>query len=328
MPSPKLLIIAALGVAEITVATSLCQNITIPVTISAENTPLNFAPPLTNFDATNFLLNSLKAIRDGVQNPQTTTISGIYNLAATRCDPESGPSDVLQILTHGFGFDRSYWDFPFNDHNYSYVNFALDHGYSTLSWDRLGLGMSSHGDPINEIQIPLEVAALGALSRVARTGNLSSTGTSYGKIAHIGHSLGSAMIYALAATDPDMLDAIVLTGFSHFVAYQPVGLIGFHLVQANTIDGFTDYVPGYLAQKDTIAVQTDFFAPGSFDPEILDAAFLAQAPITVGELATAAYMGNATIYSKAPVLIATGGKNNLLKGNGFVKSYYYGSIGR
>jgi pimeloyl-ACP methyl ester carboxylesterase len=77
-------------------------------------------------------------------------------------------------LTHGIGFDRSYWDFPYHNYNYSYVYAAVDQaGYSTLSWDRLGTGQSSHGsDPINEIQASLEVAALYALTEKLRAGQI------------------------------------------------------------------------------------------------------------------------------------------------------------
>lgn len=44
----------------------------------------------------------------------------------------------------------SYWDLDYEDHSYSYVNTALDAGYSTLAIDRLGVGNSTHGDPLNE----------------------------------------------------------------------------------------------------------------------------------------------------------------------------------
>ena len=84
---------------------------------------------------------------------QYATVSGEYNIAATYCEPDSGPSSAIQILTHGIGFDRAYWDLPFNNYNYSYVNVAVDqYGYSTFTRDRLGIGMSDHGEPVNEIQ--------------------------------------------------------------------------------------------------------------------------------------------------------------------------------
>ena len=57
-------------------------------------------------------------------------VSGSYCIAATHCTPDSGPGKALQILTHGIGFDRSYWDFPaVHGRNYSYVNAALERAF-------------------------------------------------------------------------------------------------------------------------------------------------------------------------------------------------------
>ena len=84
-----------------------------------------------------------------------STITGTYELSVTHCSPDGCDSNILQIPTHGIGFDKSYWDLPFKNFNYSYVSVAVDqYGYSTLAWDRLGIGVSSHGDPLAEIQAP------------------------------------------------------------------------------------------------------------------------------------------------------------------------------
>ncbi|KAK9424451.1 putative Alpha/Beta hydrolase protein [Seiridium unicorne] len=266
MPSIKYLIAAFLAMAQITSAQRHCKNITIPVTISAENTPVNGPAPLTDVDVTNILLNSATAIRDQLQSTETVMVSGSYNLSATLCDPESGPSEVLQILTHGIGFDRRYWDFSFHNYNYSYVNFLLDHNRSTLAWDRLGFGSSSHGDPLREIELPLETAALQALTKLVRDGNYNFSGGGYEKIVHVGHSLGSGVTYTLHVINPDISDAIVSTGFSQFSDCQPAGLIGLHLVEANLRGRFAYYSPGYLIQGDLLALQTDVFAPGDVRP--------------------------------------------------------------
>ncbi|KAK9791521.1 putative Alpha/Beta hydrolase protein [Seiridium cardinale] len=276
MPSIKYLTAAFLGMAGKSSAQRRCKNITIPVTVSAK-IPL------------------VKAIRDQLQSTETVTVSGSYSLSATLCDPESGPSEVLQILTYGIGFDRRYWDFPFHNYNYSYGSFALDHNYSTLAWDRLGF-------------------ALQALTNLVHHGNYSSSGGGYEEIVHVGHCLGSCVTYALHVIDPDISDAIILTGFSQFSDYQPAGLIGLHLVEANLRDRFAYYPPvkmdeGYLIQGDLVALQTDFFTFGTFDPDISEPAYAAVEPVTVGELASAAYMAFANVTSAAPVLIVTGGEH-------------------
>jgi pimeloyl-ACP methyl ester carboxylesterase len=219
------------------------------------------------------------------------TQTGDYKLAATYCEPDNGKSDTLQILTHGIGFDRHYWDFPYNNYNYSYVEQAVDqHGYSTLAWDRLGIGMSSRGDPINEIQVHLEVAALHALTMAARDGKLSSClGKKFKHIQHAGHSFGSVITYAATNMWPDMSEAIALTGFSqvgNFIAYFGLGG-NFAPVKEN--EGLKDKYPvGYLAPKSSIGVHINFFAPGDFDPEILPVAAMTGQPVSVGELLTVA----------------------------------------
>ena len=120
------------------------------------------------------------------------TVSGNYSIAATYCHPDSGPSNVVQVLTHGIGFDRSYWDLSFHNYNYSYVKTAVDeYGYSTFSWDRLGVGASSHGEPVNEIQALLEVDALRVLTNDLRNGTIPGVSHKFCKALHVGHSFGS-----------------------------------------------------------------------------------------------------------------------------------------
>lgn len=121
-------------------------------------------------------------------------VSGNYSIAAQYCTPDSGLVKGLQILTHGVGFDRSYWDLPINNYNYSYVAQALERGYSTFAYDRLGIGQSSHGEPLNEIQSTLEVAALRALTTGLRDLTLPGIVDSYSKIFHVGHSFGSIQV--------------------------------------------------------------------------------------------------------------------------------------
>ena len=82
---------------------------------------------------------------------------------------------------------NSYWDIPYNGFNYSYVDVAVDkYGYCTLAIDRLGIGLSSHGEPLNEIQAPLEIAALAELTMMLRKGSLSGVPKAFKKVVHVG----------------------------------------------------------------------------------------------------------------------------------------------
>ncbi|KAK8049570.1 hypothetical protein PG994_011300 [Apiospora phragmitis] len=159
----------------------------------------------TNIEATNFILNLAQPGRnltEAVLN-EYVTISGNYSIAATYCEPDCGPGKAVQVLTHGIAFDRSYWDFPVNSYNYSYVNRAIDRGYSAFFFDRLGLGQSSHGEPVNEIQSWLEVSALHALTTMLRENRISEIKAKFDKIVHVGHSFGSIQTYGLVAAYPD-----------------------------------------------------------------------------------------------------------------------------
>jgi pimeloyl-ACP methyl ester carboxylesterase len=230
------------------------------------------------------------------------------------------------VLTHGIGFDRrlaylllifgivslisnySYWDFPFANYNYSYVSQALESGYSTFAWDRLGIGHSSHGDPVNEIQLWLEISALHALTTLLKKGTLpAAEGIKFSKAVNVGHSFGSAQTYALTVMYPDVTDGVILTGFSLDGSFAAFFGLGSNFIQANTIPALKSYPMGYIAPSSTTGVQIDFFAPHQFDPKVLDASFSTGQPVTPGELLTLGGAGAQINSFKGPVLVITGG---------------------
>lgn len=241
---------------------------------------------------------------------QYHTVSGNYSLATTYCQPDSGPANVVQLLTHGIGFDRSYWDFSYNNYNYSYVSEAVDeYGYSTFSWDRLGIGMSQHGEPVNEIQALLEVDALRALTEMLRAGSIPGVIKSFNKVVHVGHSFGSEHTYALTAMYPTISDGIALTGFSQNGSFVPFFELGGNFIQANTVAALSAYPDGYLAAGDPSGVQTNFFSPGMFDAAVLALAYSTGEPVTVGELLTIGGETGSVNYFAGPTIIVTGARD-------------------
>lgn len=285
-----------------------CSNFTVSVQISARNGVFKMSPPPNNVEVTNFMLDL------GQQGHNLThallqdyaTVSGSYGLAATYCAPDSGDGKVLQILTHGIGFDRHYWDLPFDNFNYSYVEIAVDHyGYSTLAWDRLGIGASSHGEPVNEIQSFLTQAALTALTQIARSGSQSNTRVpSFAKVVHVGHSFGSILSYALARDNPSLTDGLILTGFAQNGSFLPFFEFGGNFISATDIS--SNYVKGYLATGNPSGFQTNFLAPGQFDPNILPFAFATSQPVTIGELLTVGSTSYGVNSFTGPVFVITG----------------------
>jgi pimeloyl-ACP methyl ester carboxylesterase len=289
-----------------------CENMTIPVSISARNGVFSVSVPQTNIDVTNFILDTTQQGGNYSQTVLTgyATVSSTYDLAATYCAPNAGAGKTIQILTHGIGFDRSYWDLPFNNYNYSYVETAVDlFGYSTLSWDRLGIGMSEHGDPLSVIQAPLEQAALQALTELVRSGSWTgnSSNITFDKVVHVGHSFGSELSYGLARDDPSLSDGLVLTGFSTNGSFVPYFALGGNFVSVTTVSSLSaEYVAGYLAAGDPSGVQTNFFAPGQFDPAVLTVAYTTGQPVTVGEFLTIGGEAAGVNHFTGPVLVITG----------------------
>ncbi|KAK7221231.1 hypothetical protein V2G26_009234 [Clonostachys chloroleuca] len=305
LQSAVLLVLAA---ASNVVSARWCRDLTIPVSLTSRNAVFDIEPLKTEIDVTNFYLelgkqggNLTEKLVKGYK-----TVSGIYTLAATYCVPDTGPGDVLQIMTHGVGFDRSYWDPPINDYKYSYVARAVDdHGYSTLTWDRLGVGKSSHGETINEIQIFLEIAALAELTR--KFVNCTLCEHSYKRVVHLGHSFGSAMTYGLVNQYPDISNGIVLTGFSQIPAYMGLFALGGNFVPVSSVPSLaSQYAVGYVAAGSKSAVHTNFFGPDDFDPAVLDWLYEHGQANTPGEILTVGATGGVANIFHGPSLVITG----------------------
>ncbi|KAI0137332.1 Alpha/Beta hydrolase protein [Xylariales sp. AK1849] len=313
-------ITALLELLASTVIARQCTDLNVTVAITSRNGKFYVEPPTDNTEVTNLALNLARPGHNYSQEVlvESITVSGTYSIAATYCEPDSGPGKALQVLTHGVGFDRSYWDFPFNNYNYSYVNAALTDDYSTFAYDRIGTAQSSTpGDPVNEIQSWLQISSLHALTLMLRAATLPGVSASYDKIFHVGHSFGSRQTYNLAATyaAENISDGIALTGFSQLAFLPPYNFLGStftfgaNYVQANGLPQFENYPDGYVAFGDVSALQTDFFAPGQFDPAILEAAAGAAQPVSVGELLTLTSPAAVNSTFGAPVLIVTGDRD-------------------
>lgn len=335
-----------------TAAARTCQNITIPVTISARNGVFGgVATPQTNLDATTFAQNSTRQGMNGTAGALTgyATVSGTYSISSTFCMPSnmtmgasntSGSNPTVQVLTHGIGFDRSYWDLPYNGYNYSYVKTAVDdYHYCTLSYDRLGIGNSSHGEPKNEIQTFLEVQALAAITNMLRNGTIPNVKHAFQKVVHVGHSFGSAQTYELVAMYPKISDGIVLTGFSMNSSFVGFFAAGADFQQANLNQplrfgsttqamalnsflnnyGLTDvlapvdvtalsplnYTNGYLTNSNANSNQYLFFYPNHFDTGLLYFSEQTKQPVTIGELLT---LGSVPMMNSfaGPVMVIDG----------------------
>lgn len=202
-----------------------------------------------------------------------------------------------------------YWNIPFNGYNYSYVNTATNAGYCTFSYDRLGIGNSSHAATpaatLNRLQSFLEVSALAEITRSFRNSSVPGINNTFSKVVHVGHSFGSAQTYALVNMYPTISDGIILTGFSMNASFVGLFAAGgnFQLANLNQPLRFSNisgtqiqalaniyamplldylapidvttlpppqtYVNGYIISSDAAANEYQFLYPGQFDPSLL-----------------------------------------------------------
>jgi pimeloyl-ACP methyl ester carboxylesterase len=127
------------------------------------------------------------------------------------------------------------------------------------------------------------------LTKIARDGGIVGLPRPE-KILHVGHSFGSELTTALAATNPDLSDGIVLTGETHVSDYIRlfVASSGFNLVNQNQPDRFpsSKYSNGFLTWPNKQANQYSFLHFPFFDPAVLEYAEATKYPFTLGEFIT------------------------------------------
>lgn len=282
------------------VAARHCQHLNLDVPLTATNAVFNLDVPSNNTEVTDLILNLTQAGANFVQDSQTGTnqISATYRVGATYCNPgdSADASKGIQVLSHGIGFDRTYWDFA----DYSYVDQALARGYSTFAYDRLGSGASRFSsltggdlDPLEELQSSLEVSLLSTITKSLRAGAFAQLrNASFARVLHVGHSLGSITIYGTVAADPEISDGIALTGFTPNGSYVPYFQFASDFVSAaGGSDSGSDsgYPDGYLTFATPSALHTNQFGPGGvFDTALLDPLFDQLQATGVGTILTLA----------------------------------------
>lgn len=140
-----------------------------------------------------------------------------------------------------------YWDVEVKPDEYSYVNAALNHGYSILTYDRLGTGNSTKADAYDIVQAGVEIEIVRGVTELARAGKLVSSSNvvqstcndtgalvNYvpSKVVHIGHSYGSFMTSGLLARYGNLSDGAILSEYSERAHYPDMVNIE---MMANTI---------------------------------------------------------------------------------------------
>ena len=288
----------------------ICVSGIVPVmATTSNNLKFNFSLPTDQSRVTEAFVefsisssNFVQSITSGTQ-----TISGTYDIGATLCIPtgDTLPSSV-QFLTHGLGFDRTYWDFT---PDYSYVDAAIESGHAAFFYDRLGVGLSCKPDPLNVVQAPLELEIANNLITMLRRGDLGHV--EFPTVVGVGHSFGSVITEAVTAAFPESLDAAILTGYSINATGEANFFSGLNPAIASNSQPyrFSGLGTGYLVSGSKISTQFGFFRAPGFDPTILSLADATKGSITFGELFSPGTIVAPAINFTGPVAVINGAED-------------------
>jgi alpha-beta hydrolase superfamily lysophospholipase len=226
--------------------------------------------------------------------PLTLTCSA-YTLPVAITDP--GPADqamwgqlcyrgsrapaTVQLLVHGVTYNHMYWDFPYGDGYYSYVDAVTAAGYATFDIDRIGDGNSSH-PPSSELDLTAGAVALHDVVTALRTGAVD--GRSFQHVIMVGHSIGSVEAWIEAARYHDV-DAVIITGALHALSPNVPALADNDLYPAADDPKFADsgLDPGYLTTRPGTR-EALFYDPATANPAVVALDEADKDTSTIGEL--------------------------------------------
>ena len=198
---------------------------------------------------------------------------------ATLCTPDTAnPATApVQVLVAGGTYGSAYWS-GLGITQYSYTAAANAAGTITLALDRIGTGRSSK--PLSAlVTTDVQASAIHQVIGKLRTGALD--GVRHGRVALVGHSLGSMTAVIEAATYRDV-DAVILTGYTHKISMADTlaGVITqMHpaILEGRTLD------PGYLTTVPGIR-PAQFYSAADRNPALMAAEERSKDIFSIAEL--------------------------------------------
>ncbi|UZJ52421.1 hypothetical protein CBS101457_001741 [Exobasidium rhododendri] len=236
-----------------------------------------------------------------------------FRISGVLCTPKENAdsSRAIQLLLHGIGFDSFYWNYqgdgvPAED--YSYVYAAAAKGISTFRYDRIGTGASQMPqDGYNVIQGATEVGILKSVANMLKN-TTKIGGKKWEKTLLIGHSYGSAQSQSLSQESPELIDGIILTGFSANSTGAPFYILSAIYTQASTVfpDRFGSVPQNYLVTGTPYSGQINFNYPATVIPASVKLQRSTEQPVTQGPLFTIGSLGAPAPGFTGPVQVLTG----------------------
>ena len=186
-----------------------------------------------------------------------------------------------------------------------------------MAVDNLGNGASTHPDPVQVVQLSLQVEIMREIMRRLRDGSLPSISQLYRNIIFVSHSYGSIIGRSLATVHPtDGADAYVLTGASSNLIGIQDAVKTFQLQPAGLTDpaSFDKLLPGYASVSAIGIRDTIYSSDGDFDPNVLAWDLTKPHFLAVGELAIP--ITEVPSNFTGPVMVLTGRYDQIACGKG------------
>ncbi|KAJ7121691.1 Alpha/beta hydrolase family-domain-containing protein [Mycena epipterygia] len=235
-----------------------CSSLVIPVHVDV----LIPKDPADPFGGLKSNASSLRRLNE------TYDVFGVFCQPNTAVSPEK--ADVIQLLVHGFTYTSQYWSPPTEEfRNYSYTEFACDHGLSSLAIDLVGVGLSSRPANASDVQFATNAAVVSQLARHLKIASIVAGVQPFKKVIAIGHSAGSATLTfgATAEGAHSPFDGFILTGNLNVQPGTLPGLPGVMSARDDTPLRWGDLDPNYITTNN----RSLFYPanPNSFSPRMV-----------------------------------------------------------
>ena len=239
-----------------------------------------------------------------------------YSIYGQLCNPASGPGSTVQLLIPGATYGHIYWDFPYEQQTYSYVDSMNAAGYSTFDIDRIGTGLSSHPN-LSLVNVTFQTNAyvVHEIVQDLRGGQIGSQ--PFSQVLLVGHSLGSAVVWLEAGTYHDV-DGVIITGLLHLLNADGIAHLFATLYPAALDQRFAGAgynLTGYLTTEPGTR-EGDFYNASDVDPNVVATDEATKETVTSGEIASYAPLLADGISAQitVPVLLVVGQQDGTMCG--------------
>ncbi|RFU28347.1 hypothetical protein B7463_g8006, partial [Scytalidium lignicola] len=298
-----------------------CTDYTISVSVTSSNYAFSTAFE-DDFQLIDFLTDATS--RDNSSfHPFTGQVkqTGSYSISGTFCAPTGGAKkNTVLLLSHGLGFDRSYWHPAISPEKYSFVDFAIGKGYAVFYYDRLGVGESiTVSGYVN--QGTIQVAILQSLIKSIRSGKYTGSGKAPGKVVLVGHSFGRSISAGALTLEPDLADGYSYSGVNVAGFIQATGLriaavqhaskwghldnVNFNFLISSNLS-YTNVIQGYVTGVDLYANINVFFKANDYDPAFAAYIDSTRSPLAINELVSLGLLPQTPVDFRGPAMVITG----------------------